>query len=63
MKKVFMVLAVALVLIGCKDTVKVNCIDCEISKTDDSTNYECGLCSVEAEYYEDFKIIQRPGRP
>jgi len=64
MKKVLLVamLFAVIMLGGCKDTVKVSCPDCTMTSTDGIKSFECKKCSVEAEFSEDFKILQRPER-
>ncbi len=54
---------IVLGFVGCKDTVKVSCPDCTMTSTDGLKSFECKKCSVEAEFSEDFKLIQRPERP
>ena len=63
MKKILLIALVVLGFAGCKDTVKVSCPDCTMTSVDGVKSFECKKCSVEAEFSEDFKLIQRPERP
>ena len=64
MKKILLMALLVLVVMfsGCKDTVKVSCPDCTMSSADGIKSFECKKCSVEAEFSEDFKLVQIPGR-
>jgi len=65
MKKVLLMALLVLVVMfsGCKDTVKVSCPDCNVRSIDGVKEIECTKCTVEAEFSEDFKLLQRPERP
>ena len=61
MKKVLLMALLVLVVMfsGCKDTVKVSCPDCTVKSAGGVKEFECTKCAVEAEFSEDFKLIQR----
>jgi len=61
--KILLMALLVLGFVGCKDTVKVSCPECTVKSVDGVREIECKKCSVEAEFSEDFKLIQRPERP
>ena len=46
-------------LSGCKDTVKVDCPECTVRSIDGVKEIECTKCSIQAEFSEDVKLINR----
>jgi len=60
MKKLILIATIAMLfLVGCKDTVKVSCPDCNIKVIDGVKQVDCKQCTIEAEVSEDFKLIER----